>query len=49
MKNAFLWLEDHQKEFQDVKTSLTSGMIVTHFDLSLPVVILTDASRLQGL
>ena len=28
-KNAFLWLEDHQKEFQDVKTLLTSDMIVT--------------------
>ena len=28
---------------------LTSDMIVTHFDLSLPVVILTDASRLHGL
>ena len=48
-KNAFLWLEDHLKEFQDGKTLLTSDMIVTHFDPSLPVVILTDASRLHGL
>ena len=48
-KNAFLWLEDHEKEFQNVKTLLTSDMIVTHFDPSLPVVIMTDASRLHGL
>ena len=48
-KNAFLWLAEHQKEFEDVKTLSTSHTIVTHFDPSLPVVILTDASRLPGL
>ena len=48
-KNAFLWLEDHQSEFEKVKKLLTSDMVVTHFDRSLPVTVLTDASRLHGL
>ena len=41
-KNAFLWLEEHQLEFEKVKE-------LTHFDPSLPVTVLTDASRLHGL
>ena len=48
-KNAFLWGEDHQKEFDQVKKLLTSDMVVTHFNPSLPVTVLTDASRLHGL
>ena len=48
-KNTFLWLEEHQLEFEKVKELLTSEMVVTHFDPSLPVSVLTDASRLHGL
>ena len=48
-KNAFLWLEEHQREFEKVKKLLTSEMVVTHFDPSLPVTVLLDASRLHGL
>ena len=48
-KNAFLWSEDHQKEFEQVKSLLTSDMVVTHFNPDLPVTMLTDASRLHGL
>ena len=48
-KNAFLWLEEHQKEFEKVKKLLTSEMVVTHFYPSLPVTVLTDTSRLHGL
>ena len=48
-KNAFLWLEAHQKEFERVKELLTSEMVVTHFDPNIPVTVLTDASRLHGL
>ena len=48
-KNAFLWLEEHQSEFQKVKKLLTSDMVVTHFDPLLPVTVLTDASRLHSL
>ena len=48
-KNAFLWGEDHQQEFERVKNLLTSEMVVTHFNPDLPVTVLTDASRLHGL
>ena len=48
-KNAFLWGEDHQKEFDQVKNLLTSDMVVTDFNPNLPVTVLTDASRLHGL
>ena len=48
-KNAFLWSEDHQKEFEQVKSLLTSNMVVTHFNPDLPVTMLTDASRLHEL
>ena len=48
-KNAFLWSEDHQKEFEQVKSLLTSDMVVKHFNPDIPVTMLTDASRLHGL
>ena len=48
-KNAFLWLQDLQEEFEKIKRLLTSDMIVMHFYPNLPVTILTDASRLHGL
>ena len=48
-KNVFMWLEEHQNEFEKVKRLLTSDMVVTHFDPTLPVTVLTDASRLHGL
>ena len=46
---AFLWLDNHQREFGKVKQLLTSDMVVTHFNPELPVTVLTDASRLHGL
>ena len=48
-RNAFLWGDDHQKEFEQVKNLLTSDMVVTHLNPSLPVKMFTDASRLHGL
>ena len=48
-KNVFQWLEEHQAEFDKIKHLLTCDMFVLHFDPSLPVTILTDASRLHGL
>ena len=48
-KNTFMWLQDHQAEFEKIKRLLTSDMVVMHFDPNLPVAILTDASRLHGL
>ena len=49
-KNAsFIWLDQHQAEFDSVKKILTSEMVVTHYNPDLPVTLLTDASRLHGL
>ena len=48
-KNAFLWLDDRQRECEKVKQLLTSDMVVTHFDPDMPVTVLTVASRLHGL
>ena len=46
---AFIWLNEHEREFEKGKRLLTSEMIVTHFNLKLPVIVLNDASRLFGL
>ena len=45
----FLWLPEHEEEFQKAKQLLTSDLLVKHFDPSLPTEVLTDASRLFGL
>lgn len=46
---SFIWTPDHEKVFEGVKQTLTSPPVLAPFDLSLPVVLLTDASRLYGL
>ena len=46
---AFIWLDNHEKEFVKVKRLLKSDMVVTHFDPNLPVIVPTDASRLYSL
>ena len=46
---AFLWLPEHQLEFDELKKILLGDMIVRHFDSTKPVVLLTGASRLFGL
>ena len=48
-KNAFLWLETHQNEFEKLKQVLTSDLLVKTFDPKLPTKLLTDASLLNGL
>ena len=47
--NAFVWLPEHDKEFNTVKSSLCSPVIVKPFDPSLPTELLTDASKLYGI
>ena len=42
----FLWLPEHQEEFDQLKKILSGSLVV---DSSRPVVLLTDASRLFGL
>ena len=47
--NAYLWLQEHEEEFNKVKKLLSSEMLVKPFDPSLPTELLTDASRVNGL
>ena len=48
-KNAFLWLDIHETEFQKLKRILTSELLVKTFDPNLETMLLTDASWLNGL
>ena len=47
-KNEFIWSEEFQSAFKEIKTSLTSTPVVSYFDLTKPTRLCTDASR-QGL
>jgi hypothetical protein len=47
--SAWLWLEEHEKEFIKAKELLTSKHVIKPFDPTLKTVLLTDASRLHGL
>ena len=46
---VFCWLPDHQMEFEKVKSILSEKLLTRHFGPSLPVQLLTDASRHHGL
>ena len=46
---VFRWLQDHEAEFDKVKSILSETLLTRHFDPSLPVQLLTDASRQLGL
>ena len=48
-RNAFLWTEIQEREFQQCKQLLTSNPILKPYDINLPTTILTDASKLYGL
>ena len=45
----FLWLPEHQVEFNQLKNILSSDLIVRHFDHRRQLYLLTDASRLFGI
>ena len=47
-KNVYQWLPEQEKAFREVKAILTSenGPVLAQFDPKLPVVLITDASRL---
>ena len=47
--NAFVWLSEHQKEFEDAKKFLCSPAFIKPFDPDLQSFLLTDASRKRGL
>ena len=46
---SFIWLPEHQVEFDKLKDILSSDLIVRHFNHRRPVYLLTDASRLFGI
>ena len=46
---AFLWLPEHQNAFDRIKSSLTNGLKLHHFDPSSNTYLLTDASWLNSL
>ena len=48
-KNAFLWLDIHEREFKKLKEVLTSDLLVKIFDPKLTTMLLTDASDFNGL
>ncbi|XP_068230979.1 uncharacterized protein [Palaemon carinicauda] len=48
-KRTFVWTSDHDEAFQRVKLALTSPPVLALFDPDLPVVLQTDASRLNGI
>ena len=46
---SFIWLDEHQQEFTQMKRLLCSDLVVTSFNLNREVTLHTDASRLHGL
>ena len=46
---TFLWLPEHQVEFDKLKSILSSNLVIWHFDPTKPVYLLTDALQLFGL
>ena len=46
---AYLWLEEHQTAFEQLKSDLLSALALNHFDPSWNTRLITDASRLHGL
>jgi hypothetical protein len=47
--NKYLWLANHEQAFRQVKEALIAPPILKAFDVSLPTVLKTDASRSNGL
>nr|XP_047138956.1 uncharacterized protein K02A2.6-like [Hydra vulgaris] len=48
-KSAWFWTENHTKEFNEVKNSLTNPPILAHYDVKKSVKVRTDGSLLNGL
>ena len=48
-KNLFLWTKEHDESFNDVKQALCKPPILTNYDPMKPIVVQTDASRLNGI
>ena len=48
-RNEWCWTTVHDAAFQKVKETLVAPPILAHFDVTLPTMLQTDASRLHGL
>ena len=48
-KRAFTWTADHDEAFRRVKNALVSPPVLASFEPDRPVILQTDASRLNGL
>ena len=46
---AYLWLEEHQAAFEQLKSDLLGALALNHFDPSWDTRLITDASRLHRL
>ena len=46
---AYLWLQEHQAAFEQLKSDLLNTLALNHFDPSWNTRLITDASRLHGL
>ena len=49
MKRTFTWMPDHDVAFSKTKDALTSPPVLANYDQDKPVILQTDASRLNGL
>ena len=47
--HEWMWTSVHDQAFKDVKDALTSPPVLTYFNPKLPIMLQTDASRLNGL
>ena len=48
-RNEWCWTPVHDAAFQKVKEALLAPPVLAHFDITLPTMLQTDASRLHGL
>lgn len=47
--SEWIWTPNHEQAFKDVKEALINPPVIAHFDPRLPIMLQTDASRLNGL
>lgn len=48
-KYSFIWNPDHDQVFENIKKALLSPPVLVPFDLTLPVILQTDASHLYSI
>jgi hypothetical protein len=49
IKNAWLWTDEHETSFQNVKTILTSPAVLKLYDVHKPTKLRVDGSKLNGI